>query len=596
MLSETSLLIQNCVQISAMAGRNEMSFIPSSSDALRLVDGQLNITTSSSICNPVAGNQSTQSQGLSLSLSSQIPSNVSLPSLSYPYQACSSLFSGHLPISGNTRTSCAGDESKISKGLKTSDDLQCGYLGDNNVEFGTNAFSNLQGSINHKQLYSDIYQFQPGFGSTILNSKYLKVAQELLNEVVNVQQALKHPHFDTNVSSQSNSSNRMPSKPGDSVNMPSELSPAERQHLQDKKTKLLSMLDEVDRRYKQYYHQMKIVASSFDVVADCGAAKPYTALALQTISRHFCNLRDAISGQVQLTQKSLGENDNSSSNQGAAIPRLRYVDHQFRQQRALQQLDVMRNAWRPQRGLPESSVSVLRAWLFEHFLHPYPKDSEKIMLAKQTGLSRSQVANWFINARVRLWKPMIEDMYKEEFSEMDSNFRSSLENATTETGENSSASEDRGEELQESITSKDAYTGNVQPGQVQHLKLDHITDVELNIPISRSMFQSTAIGNMGPSTGMKLKVNHTSNMESNNPYPDTVLPSSQHGHATLMAGDNMYDLTKLSGFVAGNQVSLALGLQNHENNVFPMSGETDMRGNRRVASSLGSDTVDFHFM
>ena len=28
-----------------------------------------------------------------------------------------------------------------------------------------------------------------------------------------------------------------------------------------------------------------------------------------------------------------------------------------------------------------------------------------------------QVSNWFINARVRLWKPMIEEMYKEEFGE-----------------------------------------------------------------------------------------------------------------------------------------------------------------------------------
>ena len=116
---------------------------------------------------------------------------------------------------------------------------------------------------------------------------------------------------------------------------------------------------------------MKIVVSSFDMVAGCWAAEPYTALALQTISRHFRCLHDAISGQIQLTQRSLGEQDNSSNNQGGAIPRLRYVDHQLRQQRALQQLGVMRNAWRPQRGLPESSVSTLRAWLFEHFLNPY---------------------------------------------------------------------------------------------------------------------------------------------------------------------------------------------------------------------------------
>lgn len=47
-------------------------------------------------------------------------------------------------------------------------------------------------------------------------------------------------------------------------------------------------------------------------------------------------------------------------------------------------------------------------------VYRYPKDTDKIMLAKQTGLTRSQVSNWFINARVRLWKPMVEEMYTEE--------------------------------------------------------------------------------------------------------------------------------------------------------------------------------------
>lgn len=128
---------------------------------------------------------------------------------------------------------------------------------------------------------------------------------------------------------------------------------------------------QVDRRYKQYYHQMQIVVSSFDVVAGCGAAKPYTAVALQTISRHFRCLRDAITGQIRATQKSLGEQGATGSIKGVGITRLRYVDQQLRQQRALQQLGMMQqHAWRPQRGLPETSVSILRAWLFEHFLHP----------------------------------------------------------------------------------------------------------------------------------------------------------------------------------------------------------------------------------
>lgn len=125
----------------------------------------------------------------------------------------------------------------------------------------------------------------------------------------------------------------------------------------------------MDRRYKQYYNQMQIVVSSFDVIAGSGAAKPYTVLALQTISRHFRCLRDAINGQIQSTRNSLGEEDGSSK--GGGISRLRYIDQHLKQQRAFQQFGIMQqHAWRPQRGLPENSVSILRAWLFEHFLHP----------------------------------------------------------------------------------------------------------------------------------------------------------------------------------------------------------------------------------
>lgn len=42
-----------------------------------------------------------------------------------------------------------------------------------------------------------------------------------------------------------------------------------------------------------------------------------------------------------------------------------------------------------------------------------------------------QIANWFINARVRLWKPMIEDIYKEEFGDAEGNGISSQEHASS---------------------------------------------------------------------------------------------------------------------------------------------------------------------
>lgn len=125
----------------------------------------------------------------------------------------------------------------------------------------------------------------------------------------------------------------------------------------------------VEQRYRQYHNQMQMVISSFEQVAGIGSARTYTALALQTISKQFRCLKDAITGQIRAANKRLGEDDSFGGKIEGS--RLKYVDHHLRQQRAIQQLGMIHhNAWRPQRGLPERSVSVLRAWLFEHFLHP----------------------------------------------------------------------------------------------------------------------------------------------------------------------------------------------------------------------------------
>ncbi|KAK4480876.1 hypothetical protein RD792_011728 [Penstemon davidsonii] len=264
----------------------------------------------------------------------------------------------------------------------------------------------------------------------ILSSKYIKAAQELLEEFVNVGNGGKIvAELSKNIGESSAAAAAAASGDGQSGGEDcsvkrggAELTTAERQEIQMKKAKLVNMLDEVDQRYKQYHQQMQIVISWFEQATGIGSAKTYTALALQTISKQFRCLKDAILGQIRATSKSLGE-ENSLGTGKIEGSRLKYVDNQIRQQNALQQLGMIQhnNAWRPQRGLPERSVSVLRAWLFEHFLHPYPKDSDKIMLAKQTGLTRSQVSNWFINARVRLWKPMVEEMYTEEMKENEKN-------------------------------------------------------------------------------------------------------------------------------------------------------------------------------
>uniref|UniRef100_A0A5B6ZEV9 Homeobox domain-containing protein n=1 Tax=Davidia involucrata TaxID=16924 RepID=A0A5B6ZEV9_DAVIN len=253
----------------------------------------------------------------------------------------------------------------------------------------------------------------------IRNSKYLIPAQELLNEFCNLGTKQNDPPkikpHKTNQWLQDDQNASTSASKNQSLH---NLDPLE---FQKRKTKLLSMLEEVDRRYRHYCDQMKSVVSSFEAVAGGGAATAYSAFASKAMSRHFRCLRDGIVSQIKGSKKTMGEKDTfTPATTRGETPRLRLLDQTLRQQRAFQQMGMTEShPWRPQRGLPERSVSVLRAWLFEHFLHPYPSDVDKHILARQTGLSRSQVSNWFINARVRLWKPMVEEMYLEETKEQD---------------------------------------------------------------------------------------------------------------------------------------------------------------------------------
>ncbi|EED17179.1 homeobox and C2H2 transcription factor, putative [Talaromyces stipitatus ATCC 10500] len=46
-------------------------------------------------------------------------------------------------------------------------------------------------------------------------------------------------------------------------------------------------------------------------------------------------------------------------------------------------------------------TKALRQWFFAHSDHPYPTEEEKNELARESGLTRTQTQNWFINARRR---------------------------------------------------------------------------------------------------------------------------------------------------------------------------------------------------
>ncbi|KAG6502687.1 BEL1-like homeodomain protein 11 [Zingiber officinale] len=228
--------------------------------------------------------------------------------------------------------------------------------------------------------------------SVLQQSRFLKPARELLDEVASVSSAVELS-FDED-----------PSKvrPFGVISLEVEQSSLD---ADVRVVKLVALLDELENRYRQYFHRMERVISSFEIVAGSGAAGSYTGLTIQAMTRHFANLRNAIITQIH-----------RHSFKHSPAP----ADKNLRLKReALQKLGIIQNkqAWRPLKGLPEDSVLVLRSWLFENFLHPYPDDNEKLKLVSKTGLTRNQISNWFINARVRIWKPMIEEMYREEFSE-----------------------------------------------------------------------------------------------------------------------------------------------------------------------------------
>ncbi|BBH05330.1 BEL1-like homeodomain 1 protein [Prunus dulcis] len=287
---------------------------------------------------------------------------------------------------------------------------------------------------------SSVSAMSHGFSGVLLGSKYLKAAQELLDEVVHVGKGSNADELDGGIKDKMKVSRETTAGIGASssggVKQGAELNTAQRQELQMKKAKLVSMLDEVEQRYRQYHQQMQFVITSFEQAAGFGSAKSYTHLALQTISKQFRCLKDAISTQIKASSKNLGEEECL----GAKIEgsRLKYIDNHVRQQRALQQLGMASII----PGDPSEDCLNELFPFFEpgssstSFTRNYPKDSDKVMLAKQTGLTRSQfcnvkghrlikvtkqVSNWFINARVRLWKPMVEEMYVEETKEQEKN-------------------------------------------------------------------------------------------------------------------------------------------------------------------------------
>ncbi|KAK4481475.1 hypothetical protein RD792_012375 [Penstemon davidsonii] len=237
----------------------------------------------------------------------------------------------------------------------------------------------------HQQPLDDNYQDRRFHLTTnvLRNSRYLRSAQELLEEFCcvvkgqfkNIEKRNPNSMLDIGFGNGINNGRSSSSKDCN------RLSSGERNDYQRKKIKLLSMLDEVDSRYMQYCEQMQATVNAFDSVLGRGAACPYTGLAHKAMSRHFRCIKDGITGQLRMIYEALGEKQGMGPGS---------TTH----------------------GLTKGETPRLKLLELK-----YPTEADKHLLSRQTGLSKHQVSNWFINARVRLWKPMVEEMYNQEFHE-----------------------------------------------------------------------------------------------------------------------------------------------------------------------------------
>jgi len=120
---------------------------------------------------------------------------------------------------------------------------------------------------------------------------------------------------------------------------------------------------QVDERYNQCMDEVHTVISAFHAATELDP-QIHARFAIQTISFLYKNLRERISNHIlamgahfssPCTKEKERSFETSFIQKQWALQQLKSKDHQL---------------WRPQRGLPERSVSVLRAWMFQNFLHP----------------------------------------------------------------------------------------------------------------------------------------------------------------------------------------------------------------------------------
>lgn len=193
-----------------------------------------------------------------------------------------------------------------------------------------------------------------------------------------------------------------------------------------------------------------------------------------------------------------------------------------------------------------------------------------------------QVSNWFINARVRLWKPMVEEMYldetknQEQITSEDNSFKGGPDR---ELGSNSNARQENNSKtarMDPSPTAISASTVTASPTEasfqaragfaqlISSLNMENLPEKNPKKPRNENSLSSIL------SAEMELKAGETSKG-----FNNIKFSSDHHGHTTenylsmAAANINRYGIGELGRFSAdqqlatgfhGNNFSLTLGL------------------------------------
>jgi len=137
---------------------------------------------------------------------------------------------------------------------------------------------------------------------------------------------------------------------------------------------------QMDQKYNQCLDEIQSTTAKFNTLmhSPSGAGNGGSIcapFAHRAVSAMYRGLRRRLAGEIMAAASRAscwGESSSSVTATAAGGDVERSWESAFIQKHwSAQQLRrAEKQCWRPQRGLPEKSVAVLKAWMFENFLHP----------------------------------------------------------------------------------------------------------------------------------------------------------------------------------------------------------------------------------